>query len=363
MERSPSLDAYRGIACGMILVYHLPPKASSPLGLGQAAMELFFVLSGFLISRSLAGFIEQGGLAGAVSFAEKRIRRLLPGMIGFVIGAVLLNTVFGSAPRGDILHASVAMLTGWYNFYQCYAAPTVIGFGGIWSLSLEEQFYVSSVVVIFVCRCLWRRPVAWLFAWASVLLVAGFFFRLVAYLNILKWRADFLTYLPPLRMWGFGCGVLVSALTFSKDRAIERVGVRVAKCLIFGAVITIMELIVSVKHYDVSTFLFQWTMIPGFGAVLVLFAPVSDAAILALGRRSKTWPGRRWAAITFCGTFVCLLGKASYSIYLWHCLVIAAFVQLGWGETPYGWPSMLLLSLIAGLLSWRFIEKRFYRFA
>lgn len=347
----------------MIVIYHLPPRASSPLGLGQAAMELFFVLSGYLISQSLVGSIRREGLAGVSSFAIRRARRLLPGMIGFIIGGCLLNVFLKAAGYPKILWASFAAVTGWYNFHQCYGVPVVLGFGGIWSLSLEEQFYLSSVVVVLLSRLLWQKPGQWLLLWAGLLLAAGFFFRLAAFLNIYEWRADRLSYLPPLRTWGFGLGVLVAALTELNRGWWAQVGVRTAGWLVSACVAAMAGLIASVNVANASTFMFQWAAVPVLGAMVLLLSPQVDIVILAVGRRQEAWPALGAWVVRQGGASVRCLGKASYSVYLWHCLVIAACVHLGWSGTGYGWLLILMLSLICGVFSWRFIEQKFYHFS
>ena len=346
----------------MIVIYHLPPRVSSPLGLGQAAMELFFVLSGYLISLSLVRSVKREGLAGIGTFALRRVRRLLPGMIGFLIGGFLLNVLFKAAGYPEILWASFAAVTGWYNFYQCYGMPVVIGFGGIWSLSLEEQFYLSSVVVVLLCRCFLQKSHQWLFLWAGLLLAAGFFFRLAAFLKMYDGRSDYLSYLPPLRTWGFGLGVLVAALTDMNRERWARVSVRTAAGLVSACVAAMAGLIASVNTAGTATFMFQWAAVPVLGAVVILFGPQVDVLILAVGRWQRAGPALG-SVIQLSGASVRCLGKASYSVYLWHCLVIAAFVQLGWSGTDFGWLIMLTLSLICGVLSWRFIEQRFYSFS
>ena len=138
---------------------HLSFTASGQFPVGSRPSRKGIVLRAFGISQSqsLVRSVRREGLAVVSSFAIRRVRRLLPGMIGFLVGGFLLNLLFKSAGYSEILWASFAAVTGWYNFHQCYGSPLVLGFGGIWSLSLEEQFYMSSVAVVLLCRFLGKK--------------------------------------------------------------------------------------------------------------------------------------------------------------------------------------------------------------
>ena len=111
-RRSLLLDLLRGLACGMVLVYHL--NSWIPVGLGQAAMELFFVLSGYLIAKSLTKSVERGGWSGVGEFAVRRMRRLMPAMGGFIVGALLLNWWLNPVDPERLSWASVSSLLGWF---------------------------------------------------------------------------------------------------------------------------------------------------------------------------------------------------------------------------------------------------------
>jgi len=150
--------------------------------------------------------------------------------------------------------------------------------------------------------------------WAGLLLAVGFFFRLAAFLKIYEWRADYFTYLPPLRAWGFGLGVLVAALTDLNREWWARLGVRMAGCLVFACVAAMAGLIASVKEADASTFMFQWAAVSVLGAVVILLGMQADSIILAVGRRQEVWPVLGAWVARLGGTSVRCLGKASYSV-------------------------------------------------
>lgn len=349
-SRAPGLDLYRGIACTMVVVYHL--NGGRPIGLGQAAMELFFVLSGYLISRSLVRSVAERGYQGLREFAWRRICRLMPAMVGFLLGALLLNACGSAFSWSQFNVSAVAALTGWYNYLQAWREPVVLGFGGIWSLSLEEQFYLAAVGVILVLRLLTREPRHWLAILALGLLVGGAAFRIAAYLGAYQPpTGSYLSYLPPLRMWGFGFGVLLAAVE-PRGESSRRLRPWAALAVVLGCVAAIWALIASVEEYSPRSFLLQWALIPAIGCVAIGVVPSVDP-LLQEQRGVLAWS---WGALR-------LVGLASYSIYLWHCLVVSAFVHFHLFGSRSAWWAMLGLSFASGLLSWYFIERRFYRFA
>lgn len=359
-RRSRLLDLLRGAACAMVLVYHL--NSWVPVGLGQAAMELFFVLSGYLIAKSLAKSLERNGGAGVKEFAVRRVRRLMPAMVGFVVGAVILNLWMLDVDLGQLTWASVSSVLGWYNFYWLRVEPTVIGFGGIWSLSLEEQFYVTALLIVLVVRRFAANPVVWLGVLAVLLLGWGLGWRIAAYTGLYQppW-VPYISYLPLLRFWGFGLGVGVALLDRIRPARESKssIGV-VAKTLVTVAIM--IWLIDSVAYYDANTFMLQWLLVPVGGACLIRWAPGIDRLISQIISGSQRWPAwlRRGFlnGFGFCRAF----GIASYSIYLWHCLVLAGFRHEDMFGTTEMWWLMAGLSVLTGMLSWKYIELRFYSF-
>ncbi len=359
-RRSRLLDLLRGAACAMVLVYHL--NSWVPVGLGQAAMELFFVLSGYLIAKSLAKSVERKGWVGVREFAVRRIHRLMPAMVGFVVGAVLLNLWLLEVDLGQLTWASVSSVFGWYNFYWLSQEPAVIGFGGIWSLSLEEQFYVTALVIVLVVWRFSANPVVWLGVLAVLLLAWGLGWRIAAYTGIYQppW-VPYIAYTPLLRFWAFGLGVAVAL--WDRLRPYRVPGKSAGTVLGTLATVGVMAwLIDSVAFYDANTFMLQWLLVPVGGAALIRWAPGIDGVITALIGSAQRGPvGLRRLFLNGLG-FCRVFGIASYSIYLWHCLVLAGFRHEGLFGTTEMWWLMFGLSVLTGLLSWKYIELRFYSF-
>ncbi len=360
-SRSFTLDCLRGCACAMVLVYHL--NFDHPIGMGQAAMEMFFALSGYMIMRSLVSSVERKGTAGAAHFALRRLRRLLPAMLGFVFGTLSLHLTLPDFSVLRFLRAALCALIGGYNFLQVYAEPGFIGFGHIWSLSLEEQFYLMAVVFILLAYALgWSRR-ACLLIFGTVLVATGGVSRLGADAGWYPGDSTAQVILPPLRLWSFGLGVYSAALAESAwwRRILTAAPWKVAFAAV-AAIGGIAFLVGSVDTYNARTFVRQWAAVPVLVALLILLAPRLDELGFALSRISHPVIQRLLQLPTLMARTLRLVGLASYSIYLWHALVIAIFVRHQLHQTPYAWSAMFALGIGAGLLSWFFIERRFYSF-
>ncbi len=177
---NPALDGLRALAVLAVLGFHLNVLTGGFLG-----VDVFFVLSGFLITGLLLAERDRTGSVSLGRFYTRRAFRLLPAFGVFVaIGAVLVVAVKTRADQWDFLDNAVTSLLYVNNYYRVFR-PDSGGawFGHTWSLSLEEQFYLLwPVVLILLCRrpaTRRRLPViltaaaAGVFVWREVLIALG----------------------------------------------------------------------------------------------------------------------------------------------------------------------------------------------
>ena len=107
----------------------------------------------------------------------------------------------------------------------------------------------------------------------------------------------------------------------------------------------------------------QWLLVPVGGAALIRWAPAIDRVIAEVVSATKRWPAAA-RRVFLNGLGGCrVFGVASYSIYLWHCLVLAGFRHEDMFGTTEMWWLMAGLSVLTGMLSWKYIELRFYSFS
>ncbi len=174
----PGLDGMRALAVMAVMVYHANP---SWLAGGFLGVEVFFVISGYLITLLLIGEHERSGRVDLGGFWARRARRLLPALFTVLFGITVYTALFRREAlgqlRGDVL-AALAYVSNWYQIWvgQGYtAAGDFAPLRHLWSLAVEEQFYLLWPLVMIALLRLGRRNLPdlarWLFLAAVVITV------------------------------------------------------------------------------------------------------------------------------------------------------------------------------------------------
>jgi peptidoglycan/LPS O-acetylase OafA/YrhL len=306
----PALDGLRGIAVLLVLLQHF----IFPLNFaGTVGVTLFFVLSGYLITRIL---LKEHGDTGRINFRAfyaRRVRRLLPALASLlaVIAANLLS-------RGESL-LPVAFAAGYASNIASATGFDMGWLGHTWTLSLEEQFYFAwPLLMPFVVR---RRPFLILVfaAGASAAMRTGLWLAGATF--------DRVYYGPDVR---------VEAILIGCALAFVRIPTRHLRPAAAGAVIFLISCIL------LSGGQFVWLLTPAAiaSAVLVAWAIHCEPRLLTL----RPLVG---------------LGKISYGLYLWHYLVGGIVGR----DMPLGvrLPLLFTISLGMAILSWYVIERPFTR--
>src|SRR5262245_29415417 len=174
----PGLDGMRALAVIAVMVYH---ANSAWLPGGFLGVEVFFVISGYLITLLLIGEQERNGRLSLKGFYLRRARRLLPALFTLLLGITLYTTIFRrdalGALRGDVA-AALTYVTNWYQIWvgQGYTATGDFApLRHLWSLAVEEQFYlVWPLVMILLLRVGRRRlpDVSWLLVVVAFVITA-----------------------------------------------------------------------------------------------------------------------------------------------------------------------------------------------
>jgi peptidoglycan/LPS O-acetylase OafA/YrhL len=353
--RIVALDGLRGLAVALVVVYHFAPDV---LPAGFLGVDVFFVLSGFLITTLALSEHERSGSLAVGAFFGRRARRLLPAAIACVaavtVTAVLLQPAADRQPlRGEAM-ASLLYGANWWSVAQGSSYQATFGvespLNHFWSLAVEEQFYLLFPLVIVGLAALLarrgadrRRLAAWLLG-GSVVLALGSA-RLMAALH------DPLT--DPSRAY-LGSDTRAQAVLVGVAAACvlhlwrDRLGARgVRRALVAVAVAAVAVVVWMSRTVDFRT---DWLYQGGF----LLVAVASGAVALSLAT-SRGGPSRLFETRA-----LCVLGLYSYGIYLWHWPV-RVFLD----EDRTGLDGVALfavrIALTAALtvLSARLIEDRF----
>jgi len=299
---------------------------------GFLGVDVFFVISGYLITNLILRESNQGGFSYA-NFYLRRARRLLPALftvalVSLVIGWwLMLPGQFREL--AESVRAALLFLSNMFflfeNSYTAEVAP-LKPFLHTWSLSVEEQFYLLYPVTLVT---LFHQLRTQLFT--ALLLIGAVSLGLSAYLTLVT--SDYAFYLFPTRIWELVAGALIAVREVEgkePGRQFADAWVSVGLLLIAGSIILVDD-----RFADPSLH----TLVPVLGTVLVIrYAPAS---------RIGAFLGIRW--LVACGLM-------SYSIYLWHHPALA-FARIAWvGQvTDLVLVVSVLLSIIAAWLSWRFI--------
>ena len=315
------------------------------MGLGQGSMEGFFCLSGFLITRTLLRRIPRGW-PGLRDFAVNRLRRLMPALLLYLglIGA--LNVWFARADLGLVLKSISFSVLGIYNWFQVAQGQPLPGLGGIWSLSVEDQFYmllIALAALLIGLRLEGKKAFAFLILYL-LFLVTSLGIRAG---NSVWWTDQSMSavsYLTPQRLWAFGWGGIAAlALVAGKVReGLPGWICRLHPLLWLGVAYSAM---ISVKKYDATAFLAGWLVCSAAVAACILALAARDALHPPIFARS----GGRFSI------WIARAGVACYPIYLFQEFERNLNLTLPW-------PVSLILALVLGGLVHVWVERKFYPF-
>ncbi len=346
-EYRAEIDGLRAVAVLLVLAYHLDFGVTG----GFVGVDVFFVISGYLITWQIVSEHEQNGAFSISAFYARRARRILPalfltlaltGVASFLtLSPEALRDVGGSmmAATASVANVFFWMASGYFEA-EARARPLL----HTWSLGVEEQLYVLwPLLIVLLLRRSRRLALAGVAVVTALSLLSGEVLRRVPLgvlalvpggLRMYEEPTHAAFFLTPFRVWELGAGALLVWM-----HPIQRVRRNLDELLAAAGLLAIG---VAALRYTSDT------EFPGLGAVL----PVGGAMLAVFGGRSQ-WLGsalRSRVAVT--------VGKASYSIYLlhWPLLVLTeqyvlddlSMVQRG---------AVGLVALLAGLASYRWVEQ------
>jgi peptidoglycan/LPS O-acetylase OafA/YrhL len=332
------IDGLRAVAIVPVVAYHVGIHAARG---GFIGVDVFFVISGFLISQVLVAEIEQNRLS-IVGFYERRIRRILPALLTVLaVTSAMYYLVSLPSEFVDYSKSLIAAAASVSNFYFWLHASYFDGTASTrpllhtWSLAVEEQFYVFWPAYLYLAYRYCRRHVILLTA--AVALLSLLISAVGAFTNQ---AATF--YLLHTRAWELLMGSLLALGAIKTPLAAFT---RNALSVVGIALIAISVVAVSPD-------------LP-FPGLLALPSCLGAALIILAGRDGPSWIGRilSWRPIVF-------IGLISYSLYLWHW-PIAVFQRGGYLTLVAGQSekvqklSIILVSTVFATLSWRFVEQPF----
>ena len=330
------LDGLRAIAVGLVVAYHIPDVGGALRFLhgGFVGVDVFFVLSGFLVTRSLVAKYEAGGNFRSV-FWLARARRIAPALIVVLsTSALLAFLLLRPSELQSFSQSAVAALFYVSNFYfyagDPYEANTnaLIPLIHTWSLSAEAQFYLLYPFLVagtlsephrLLRRLLWLTGVSYVLCHVLFL-----------------WNASAAFYWTPSRFWEFGAGALAAT-----SLRVFRIRASLLLPLIGLAAITGAAISFDDKQYNPAL----GGLLPVTGTVLVLLFTTKGPVASLLSLKP-----------------LMLVGAMSYSVYLWHQPILAmARLRTGGSLDLSAVVAAVIIILALSFASWRLVEVPFYR--
>lgn len=327
--RIPQIQALRAFAAILVVIYHAGITSGGYIG-----VDIFYVISGYLITGLLLRELDKSGTLGLRAFYLRRVKRLLPtSFFVLFITAITAWYLYPSSMRADLgkdiaaagIYISNYLFAFWQMDYQNLSAipPVVIHY---WSLAVEEQFYLFwPFIILALYKKGGRRRVG---QGVVAISIASFLFSLYQTSVEPIWAF----YSLPTRAWELGVGALLlyipARIKFSQN-----------------------YLWVALGLFIYGTFIFRdSTPFPGTAALVPVFATAISLAAV------HSWP----KILNRVGTHRVIqwLGEISYPLYLWHWpLLVIPAVYLGRGLHIYEKLICVLATLIFADLTHRFIEE------
>lgn len=339
----PDIDGLRALAVMAVVLFHAFPGWLTG---GFVGVDVFFVISGFLISSILFESLDQGTFSFA-EFYVRRIKRIFPALLlvltaCYVIGwCLLLAQEFmqlGKHVAAGAAFVSNFVLWGESGYFDNAAESKPLLH--LWSLGIEEQFYIFWPVTLWF---FWKRGVSLV---AVVMVGAAVSFAL----NIYGVKNDSVAtfYLPQTRFWELLCGALLAwhmlygkpllaSIRCSRLSQIIRIGREI--CSVGGCILLAYG---CFRISKADSFPGLWAIIPVLGAALIIFAG------------PDVWINKNILA----HKLIVFVGLISYPLYLWHWPLLS-FARILEGETP-AFNVRVAAILLSGVLAWltyRFVES------
>ena len=332
----PDIDGLRAISVLAVMLYHAEFQVFSG---GFIGVDVFFVISGYLITQMVLGDFEKGSFSLS-HFYERRVRRILPALLVMLAATVPLAYVFLSA---DPLADYSAALLGATWFSSNFVFWSEAGYFDrasefkpllhTWSLGVEEQFYLFFPAFFWVLY-----KFKWLIPGLSAVVVISF---LMAQFGLSR-DAEWPFYMLVSRAWELGLGAMLAVVLAHSRISEVRVTGLLAELLVLSGLLAI---IVPVLMFS------ELTATPG----PLLLVPTLGACLLIWLTPATSYVRRLLSLKWLVG-----LGLISYSLYLWHQPVLV-FGRIIIGEAlGFEWRiAMLLGTFPLAILSWRYIERPF----
>jgi peptidoglycan/LPS O-acetylase OafA/YrhL len=332
MKYRSEIDGLRALAVMPVILFHAGFELFSG---GFVGVDIFFVISGYLITTILVAEIENQQFS-LISFYERRARRILPALFFVMLISIPFAWFwmlpdpfenFGQSLVGSSLFSNnilLIMTSGDYWGLEAEYKPLL----HTWSLAVEEQYYILFPIFLILFWHLGRVNVFWIIVILAILSLS---------LSEWGWRnvEDANFFLSPMRIWELLAGSIAAFI--AEKRGVQNNNL--------PAFLGLFAIVFSIIAYDETVpFPSVYSLVPVLGTVLLVLYAGKDTFVAKL-LSTKAFVG---------------IGLISYSMYLWHQPVLA-FLKIYLKSPPNDFANyaVIFLTVILAIGTWRFVEQPF----
>ena len=329
-----AIDGLRAFAVISVIINHFN---NDILGSGFLGVDIFFVISGFVITSSLTNLKEKNFLNFILSFYFRRIKRLIPALLFFIVPTTILICFFNSEPKLSLSTAKTALF-GFSNIYLFSKATDYFGqsaamnpFTHTWSLGIEEQFYFLFPLIIWFTgysRNL-KNGIRNLFLCISFI----FIISLLCFYYFYSRNPSAAYFLISSRAWEMAAGCL-AFLIYKKFNKNKNSRIKIPSNF---SLIIIISTLFAPKEYSFIT------------TLLCVFITCNLLTDLDNNFNKNKFLNHE---------IMVLIGKMSYSLYLWHWGIIS-LSKWTIGNSLKTFPILLGLIILLSSVSYFYVEKPF----
>ena len=337
-QRNNKIDELRAFSFFLVFFYH-----AGYLEAGYVGVDLFFILSGYLMTNSIILTNKSQGIMGIITFLKKRMARLLPSMLILTVFTVMFSYILvPDSGRGEILRTALTVLTASTNYYlaltQDYFGMSALfnPFTHMWSISAEIHFYLIIAILGFIFRF---KALGWMLLCSSLICLS-------IYLGGESSQNYLFTH---TRILSFFLGTVIYFI-FAKQKSLYNLSSITLILLYFGVLLSsFIKFPFILGGFD---WLFNSIIANLFGMCILLCIINFDNQ----DQKSSIFSH----SLKNCWRYI---GRISYSLYLFHFPIISFSFWL-WGDiNPVSLIIVLGISLIVASINYHLVESKYYNWS
>jgi peptidoglycan/LPS O-acetylase OafA/YrhL len=319
---------------------------------GAVGVDVFFVLSGFLITTLLVAEFDQYGRISIRNFYVRRLLRLFPALVAVLVFVSVTFPIFRPYLTGETMVGVPASLFYVSSWLRAFDISQLGWLGHTWSLSVEEHFYLLwPMLLILICRRSRERLVCWV----GLAFAAAATYRAVA--EAAGASGNRLYNSPDMRAEQLLCGCLLAVILVGRTSDQFQPWLRRAFAILFAGSCVLLSALMAIPNRYVAPRLFSGSPSTYFqNGISTLIAVLSAVIIGHLFLWPASWVGRALSTRP-----LVWVGRRSYGIYLWDTVLLGLFYLKGEPNAIRWSVRFVMIFVCIGVagLSYRFIETPF----